>query len=45
MIPILKNTKDEEVYHIPEHTKKEEIEEKIHIANISAQEKEHLIEE
>ncbi|MDD3262642.1 MAG: GTPase ObgE [Candidatus Absconditabacteria bacterium] len=45
MIPMLKNTKDEEVYHIPEHIKKEEIDEKIHIANISEQEKEHLIEE
>ncbi len=45
MIPMLKNTKDEEVYHIPEHIQKENNEEETHIANISVQEKEHLIEE
>lgn len=45
MIPMLKNTKDEEVYHIPEHIQKEENDEETHITNISAEEKEHLIEE
>lgn len=45
MIPMLKNTKDEEVYHIPEHNIEEEKEDQIHIRNISAEEKDHLIEE
>lgn len=45
MIPMLKNTKDEEVYHIPEHTIEEKGSEQINVRNISAEEKEHLIDE
>jgi 50S ribosomal subunit-associated GTPase HflX len=45
MIPMLKNTKDEEVYHIPEHIEQEETDEKIHIKNISKEEKEFLTQE
>jgi hypothetical protein len=45
MIPMLKSTKDEEVYHIPEYHTKEDKEEEIMIKNISAEEKDHLIEE
>ena len=43
---MLKNTKDEEVYHIPEHTENSnDTEEKTNNRNISADEKDHLIEE
>ncbi|HCY21232.1 TPA: hypothetical protein DIC40_05285 [Patescibacteria group bacterium] len=45
MIPMLKNTKDEEVYHIPEHTIEEKGNEQINVRNISKEEKEHLIDE
>lgn len=43
MIPMLKNTKDEEVYHIPEHEITEANKE-TSIKNISTEEKEFLIE-
>lgn len=45
MIPMLKSTKDEEVYHIPEHNIEEKYEDEINIKNISTEEKDHLIEE
>jgi 50S ribosomal subunit-associated GTPase HflX len=44
MIPMLKNTKDEEVYHIPEFIKEEINDEEINIKNISTIEKDHLVE-
>lgn len=45
MIPMLKNTKDEEAYNIPEYTPKEVVEENLYIKNISESEKEFLIED
>ncbi len=46
LIPLLKSTKDEEVYHIPEQKISwPEIDNEISIKNISEQEKEFLIEE
>ena len=45
IIPMLKNTKDEEVYHIPEIAIDEDAEEEVMIRNISAEEKQKLIDE
>lgn len=45
IIPMLKNTKDEEVYHIPELAIDEDAEEEVMIRNISAEEKQKLIDE
>lgn len=45
LIPMLKNTKDEEVYHIPEYIKPEEKKEEMMIRNISEEEKSALIEQ
>jgi len=45
IIPMLKNTKDEEVYHIPEYSKQEFSEEETSIKNISAEKKDALIEQ
>ncbi len=45
LIPMLKNTKDEEVYHIPETKIEEKTKEETMIRNISAEEKQKLIDE
>lgn len=45
LIPMLKNTKDEEVYHIPEFKDEEKEDEEMMIRNISAEEKQKLIDE
>lgn len=45
LIPMLKNTKDEEVYHIPEFNVQKEEEKKTMIQNISKIEKEKLVDE
>ena len=45
LIPMLKNTKDEEVYHIPETKVEEKTKEETMIRNISAEEKQKLIDE
>ena len=45
LIPMLKNTKDEEVYHIPEFVAEEQQKEDMMIRNISAEEKQKLIDE
>lgn len=45
IIPMLKNTKDEEVYHIPEFEEKKEEKKNTMIRNISQEEKQKLIDD